>query len=104
MEDVPDWFNFDQIQRGIEVFLAYLPVAGCTLFYRLLVGGLSIPKIVKVLTVTQYLVPTSSMTTTTTSDDGNGFLACCFTLLSSSADNSDTVEVVATTAASGGHG
>lgn len=94
-EDVPNWVDFDQIQRGIEVFLAYLPVAGCSLFYRSLVGGFSIPKIVQVLTATRYLVP-SNMTSNNKSCasgsvtdrdrkrseerliDTGGFLACCF--------------------------
>ncbi|KAL3785731.1 hypothetical protein HJC23_006300 [Cyclotella cryptica] len=55
----PPWVNFSQIQRGIDVFLAYLPAAGCALYYRSLVGGFSIPKIVEVLVATRYLVPGS---------------------------------------------
>ena len=60
-ENIPDWVDFDQIQRGINVFLAYLPVAGCSLFYRSLVGGFSIPEIVQVLIATRYLVPSSQV-------------------------------------------
>ena len=55
----PPWANFEQIQRGIDVFLAYLPAAGCALYYRSLVGGFSIPKSVEVLVATRYLVPGS---------------------------------------------
>ncbi|KAL7484016.1 hypothetical protein ACHAW6_009657 [Cyclotella cf. meneghiniana] len=55
----PPWANFEQIQRGIDVILAYLPAAGCALYYRSLVGGFSISKIVEVLVATRYLVPGS---------------------------------------------
>ncbi|KAL9187870.1 hypothetical protein ACHAXT_006248 [Thalassiosira profunda] len=93
--DVPDWVDFDQLQRGIDVFLAYLPAAACSLFYRSLVGGFSIPKIVEVLVATRYIVP-SSLTNSenavrseqsTERDrkrtlerlvDTGGFLACVF--------------------------
>lgn len=78
-ETIPSWVDYDQIQRGINVFLAYLPAAGCALFYRSLVGGFSIPKVVEVLVATRYLVPKQMMkmkntktknNTTTTTQDG----------------------------------
>jgi len=95
-DHIPDWVDFDQIQRGIDVFLAYLPVAGCALFYRSLVGGFSIPQIVQVLIATRYLVPShlakgsdSSLRSEASTNrdrkrseerliDTGGFLACCF--------------------------
>lgn len=97
-EHVPEWVDYDQIQRGIDVFLAYLPSAGCSLFYRSLVGGFSIPKIQQVLIATRYLVPShivasgSDLPESRTSvnrdrdrersierlADTGGFLACCF--------------------------
>lgn len=76
-ETVPAWVDFDQIQRGINVFLAYLPAAGCSLYYRSLVGGFSIPKIVKVLEATKYLISDRRKVMTRLIDTG-GFLACCF--------------------------
>ena len=112
-DHVPEWVDFEQIQRGIDVFLAYLPAAGMALFYRSLVGGFSIPKIVEVLVATRYLVPSNMMSTsgdrgstrrsesTLQQDrkrsmerlfDTGGFLACCFAPLAStdSGSNSQT--------------
>ncbi len=74
---VPSWVDFDQIQRGIDVFLAYLPAAGGALYYRSLVGGFSIPKIVEVLKATRYLVSGRKKTLTRLVDTG-GLLAACF--------------------------
>lgn len=74
---VPSWVDFDQIQRGIDVFLAYLPAAGCALYYRSLVGGFSIPKIVEVLKATRYLVSDRKKTLNRLIDTG-GLLAACF--------------------------
>lgn len=54
--EIADW---DSIQRGIDVFVAYAPAAGASLYYRSLVGGFSIPKITKVLFATRYLAPPS---------------------------------------------
>ena len=76
-ENIPNWVDFEQIQRGIDVFLSYLPVAGCSLFYRSLVGGFSIPEIVEVLQATQYLVGDKEKSVERLFDTG-GFLACCF--------------------------
>jgi hypothetical protein len=96
----PPWVDCEQLQRGVDVFLAYLPVAGCALFYRSLVGGFSIPPIVEVLRASRYLVPSHMTSSTATGHensvrsvkamkhdrklaeerlfDTGGFLACCF--------------------------
>lgn len=115
--NVPDWVDYDEIQRGIDVFLAYLPAAGCALFYRSLVGGFSIPKIAAVLVATRYLVP--SDTTDQTKEridrdrqrseerliDTGGFLACCFAPPSSNVDNdSDNQQLSAASLRPGGRG
>ena len=57
---VPEWVDWDQIQRGINVFILYIPAAGQALYYLSLVPGFSIPKIAKVLQQTRYLVPPST--------------------------------------------
>eukprot|EP00956_Cyclotella_meneghiniana_P013486 scaffold19546_cov65-Cyclotella_meneghiniana.AAC.3 len=97
---IPPWVDWSQIQRGINIFLAYLPASGCALYYRSLVGGFSIPKIVEVLIATRYLVPASmrrgvngevinnGVRNESSSDDRKrtferlldtgGFMACCF--------------------------
>ncbi|KAL7508455.1 hypothetical protein ACHAXN_005491 [Cyclotella atomus] len=99
---IPPWVDWEQIQRGIDIFLAYLPAAGCALYYRSLIGGFSIPKIVEVLIATRYLVPASmrqnQMKDVQSTDevgneecsnddrkrtferlmDTGGFMACCF--------------------------
>ncbi|KAL3757686.1 hypothetical protein ACHAWU_004471 [Discostella pseudostelligera] len=99
-EQTPSWVDYEQLQRGIDVFLAYLPVAGCALFYRSLVGGFSIPQIVEVLRASRYLVPSHFASSTSMGHemafqsvkamqrdrklaeerlfDTGGFLACCF--------------------------
>ncbi len=97
-ENTPPWVDYEELQRGIDVFLAYLPVAGCALFYRSLVGGFSIPQILDVLRASRYLVPShltsmtghkSSVRTVEAMNrdrklaeerlfDTGGFLACCF--------------------------
>jgi hypothetical protein len=100
--EVPPWVEWHQIQRGIDIFLAYLPAAGAALYYRSLIGGFSIPKIVEVLIRTRYLVPASmrrnnDMTSGADEPKANegcsnddrrrtlerlmdtgGFMACCF--------------------------
>jgi hypothetical protein len=55
----PHWVDLDQVRRGQEVFLAYLPVASLSLYYRSLVAGFSIPKIAAVVHETAYLAPPS---------------------------------------------
>ena len=57
---VPCWVDWEQIQRGMDVFMTFLPVAGQALFYLSLVPGFSIPKITKVLQQTKYLAPPST--------------------------------------------
>jgi len=91
-ENIPYWVDFEQIQRGIDVFLAYLPVAGCSLFYRSLVGGFSIPEIVEVLQATQYLVGDKEKSVERLLDTG-GFLACCFAPSLPTAKTDTTSEV-----------
>jgi ER-bound oxygenase mpaB/B'/Rubber oxygenase, catalytic domain len=56
---IPNWVDVEQLRRGQEVFLAYLPVASLSLYYRSLVAGFSIPKIAKVIRSTAYLAPPS---------------------------------------------
>ncbi|KAL3915909.1 MAG: hypothetical protein SGILL_005424, partial [Bacillariaceae sp.] len=56
---LPDWVDKEQLKRGQEVFLAYLPVASLSLYYRSLVAGFSIPKIAAVIKATAYLAPPS---------------------------------------------
>ncbi|KAL7579820.1 hypothetical protein ACA910_021950 [Epithemia clementina (nom. ined.)] len=50
----------DQLQRGQEVFLAYLPAISLSLYYRSLVPGFSIPHLAHVLLSTGYLAPPAS--------------------------------------------
>jgi hypothetical protein len=56
---LPDWVDKDQLKRGQEVFMAYCPAAGLSLYYRSLVAGFSIPKIAAVVRSTAYLTPPS---------------------------------------------
>ena len=58
-EELPLWVDVDQLRRGQEVFLAYIPVASLSLYYRSLVAGFSIPKIAAVVRSTRYLTPPS---------------------------------------------
>jgi len=57
---LPSWVDFEQIKRGVDVFITFAPVAGQSLYYLSLVPGFSIPKIAKVLEQTRYLVPPST--------------------------------------------
>jgi hypothetical protein len=57
---VPSWVDWNQVEAGQQVFLAYLPAISYSLYYRSLVPGFSIPKISAVLTATAYLAPPSS--------------------------------------------
>jgi hypothetical protein len=59
-DQIPPWVHWEQIQRGMDVFILYAPVAGQALFYLSLVPGFSIPKIAKVLQQTRYLAPPST--------------------------------------------
>ena len=56
----PKWVDWEQLQRGMDVFINYSIVAGQALYYLSLVPGFSIPKILKVLERTRYLTPPSS--------------------------------------------
>jgi hypothetical protein len=58
-EILPSWVNEEQLKRGQDVFLAYLPAASLSLYYRSLVAGFSIPKIAAVIRATSYLAPPS---------------------------------------------
>ncbi len=49
---VPSWVDWEQLERGRNVFLRYGPGAGIGLMYLSLVGGFGAPKINKVLTST----------------------------------------------------
>lgn len=60
-DHIPSWVHWDQIQRGIDVFITFAPCAGHALFYLSLVPGFSIPKIAKVLEqIKSNLVPPST--------------------------------------------
>jgi hypothetical protein len=112
---IPDWVDYDEIQRGIDVFLAYLPAAGCALFYRSLVGGFSIPKIAAVLVATRYLVPSETIDQSKERIDRDrrrseerlidtgGFLACCFAPPLTNVDN-DNQQLSAASLRPGGRG
>jgi len=56
---LPTWVDVDQLKRGQEVFLAYLPAVSLSLYYRSLIAGFSIPKIAAVIQSTAYLAPPS---------------------------------------------
>jgi len=56
---LPKWVDLDQLRRGQEVFLAYMPAAGLSLYYRSLVAGFSISRIAAVIQATGYLAPPS---------------------------------------------
>jgi len=75
----PPFVNWEQLQRGIDIFVAYAPAAGTSLYYRSLVGGFSIPKITQVLFATRYLAPPSPPEKVKERlMDTGGFLAACF--------------------------
>ena len=80
----PSFVNWDQLQRGIDIFVTYAPAAGTSLYYRSLVGGFSIPKITQVLFATKYLAPPSPPEKVKERlMDTGGFLAACFAPVSS---------------------
>ena len=56
---LPEWVDIDQLKRGQEVHLAYLPAVSLSLYYRSLIAGFSIPKIAAVIQATAYLAPPS---------------------------------------------
>ena len=57
---IPSWVDLDLLRKGQEVYLAYLPAIGMSLYYRSLVPGFSVPRIAAVLEATGYLAPPSS--------------------------------------------
>lgn len=80
----PSFVDWDQLQRGIDIFVTYAPAAGTSLYYRSLVGGFSIPKITQVLFATKYLAPPSPPEKVKERlMDTGGFLAACFAPVSS---------------------
>ena len=52
---VPSWVDFEQLQRGMNVFFKYLPAISTSLFFRSLISGFSFPGITEVLKETAYL-------------------------------------------------
>ena len=52
---VPSWVDFEQLQRGMDVFFKYLPAISTSLFFRSLISGFSFPGITEVLKETSYL-------------------------------------------------
>uniref|UniRef100_A0A7S3DV07 ER-bound oxygenase mpaB/mpaB'/Rubber oxygenase catalytic domain-containing protein n=1 Tax=Entomoneis paludosa TaxID=265537 RepID=A0A7S3DV07_9STRA len=56
----PAWVDTASLERGQEVFLAYLGAIGVALYYRSLVPGFSIPPLAHVLKTTGYLAPPST--------------------------------------------
>ena len=59
---VPDWVDWNLIQRGQELFFRYSTSAAMGLLYFSLIGGLSAPKIVKVLDSTSYMTQNEDRT------------------------------------------
>lgn len=89
------------------IFFGIPSSCGCALFYRSLVGGFSIPKVVEVLIATRYLVPSQLASNRNSVEnaesivrdrkrseeriiDTGGFLACCFAPLAPT-DSQDNV-------------
>jgi len=56
---LPEWVDIQQLKRGQEVHLAYIPSVSFSLYYRSLIAGFSIPKIAAVVQSTAYLAPPS---------------------------------------------
>jgi len=52
---VPSWVDFEQLQRGMNVFFKYLPAISTSLFFRSLIAGFCFPGITEVLKETSYL-------------------------------------------------
>lgn len=84
---LPSWADEAQLKRGQDVFLAYFPAIGVSLYYRSLVPGFSIPKIAAVLQATAYLAPPASKSAVHERlMDTGAFLAACL--------QSDSVEAI----------
>ena len=77
-DHIPKWVDWDQIQRGIDVFILYSPASGQSLLYQSLIPGFSIPKIAQVLQQTKYLAPPSTNKQVNQRlQDTGGFLMSC---------------------------
>lgn len=76
--NIPEWVDWEQIQRGIDIYITYMPAMSQAFYYLSLVPGFSIPKIAQVLQHTKYLVPpsTSKQVSQRLFDTG-GFIISC---------------------------
>jgi hypothetical protein len=59
---VPDWVDFEKLNRGQDVFIRNSSFAAMALLYFSLIGGFAAPKITKVLEATSYLTKTCGAT------------------------------------------
>lgn len=86
---VPTWVDWETVRAGQQVFLAYLPAIGYSLYYRSLVPGFSIPKIAAVLLQTAYLAPpsTEERVHQRLMDTGAFLAVCCCTATATHDDN-----------------
>ncbi|KAG0043269.1 hypothetical protein BGZ83_011643 [Gryganskiella cystojenkinii] len=57
---VPDWVDWDKIQRGQQVFLKYVLYISIGLIHYSITGGFNAPKLVKTILSTGYLTGSSS--------------------------------------------
>ena len=55
VREVPAWVDWEQLERGQQVFTVNAPAAALSLYYLSLVGGFSAPLITRVLRATAYL-------------------------------------------------
>lgn len=76
MSDVPEWVDWDQLQRGQEVFIVFAPSAALSLYYLSLIGGFSAPLITRVLRATAYLTAPPKQVMRRLVDTGAMISAC----------------------------
>lgn len=76
MSDVPEWVDWEQLQRGQEVFIVFAPAAALSLYYLSLVGGFSAPLITRVLRATAYLTAPPKQVMRRLVDTGAMISAC----------------------------
>lgn len=76
MSDVPEWVDWEQLQRGQEVFTVFAPAAALSLYYLSLVGGFSAPLITRVLRATAYLTAPPKQVMRRLVDTGAMISAC----------------------------
>ena len=101
----PSFVDWEQLQRGIDIFITYAPAAGTSLYYRSLVGGFSIPKITQVLFATRYLAPPSPPEKVKERlMDTGGFLAACFAPVPGNNEDATTRTLPAAAIRPGGPG